>query len=233
MIRLATTMRISNVWMLEHGGERFLVDTGYPIERPLLRRWLHACGVRKKGDLSGVILTHRHSDHAGNAAWLRHTYDAPIICHEADAKILDGRVPAPKLCGHHKQMPHEWFLSAFEDRYPARVKVDEELSEGRWREVFQVIHTPGHTEGSIMLRHLPTESLFSGDVIIAGYAPLRAIERLSLAMPGFSLAVDEAHATTRAFLRRLDEIEQVGTLCAGHGPIVTEQTVAKLRKLAG
>src|SRR5581483_7199923 len=77
---LADHVRISNVWMLEEDSRRFLIDTGHPVERPTLRLELWRAGVRKKGDLAGVILTHRHSDHAGNARWLRERFQCPVIC---------------------------------------------------------------------------------------------------------------------------------------------------------
>ena len=83
-----------------------------------------------------------------------------------------------------------------------------------------------------VLEHHPTGTLFSGDVIIAGLAPFRFFERLDLAKPGFSLAVEEAHERTRAYLRGLTDEEKIKTLCAGHGPIVTKDTQQKLRKLA-
>ncbi|MEZ0228896.1 MAG: MBL fold metallo-hydrolase, partial [Planctomycetota bacterium] len=93
---LATNVRISNVWLFETGSGRFLIDTGHPVERPALLVELWRAGVRRPGDLDGVILTHRHSDHAGNAAWLRERFRCPVICHAADAPLLAGKErPAP------------------------------------------------------------------------------------------------------------------------------------------
>jgi glyoxylase-like metal-dependent hydrolase (beta-lactamase superfamily II) len=229
VIRLAATMRISNVWLLETAGGRYLVDSGFSLERPLLRRQLWQWGVRAKGDLAAVILTHRHSDHAANAAWLRRTYDAPIVCHEADARVLMGKEPAPKICGLAGQHLHERMLCYIEDHAPSHVHVDEALSEGRWRDDFRILHVPGHTDGSIMILHRPSGTLFSGDAIIAGLAPFRAFEWLDLAKPGFSTRVHESHDRTRAAISALDA--EVRTLCSGHGPIVDEQVTRKLQKL--
>ncbi len=229
MLELATRLRISNVWLLEWAGERYLFDTGHVLERPWLKRTLWAWGVRAKGDLRAVVLTHRHSDHASNAAWLRRTYDAPIVCHEADARILMGAAPPPAMCGLARQRLHENLLCRIEDRFPARVAVDEELSEGAWRDIFTIVHAPGHTEGSMMIEHRPTRTLFSGDAILAGVAPLRAFERLGLAVPGFSLEVDTCHAHVRRYLRELDR--PIERLCSGHGPLVACQTLDKLRQL--
>ena len=231
MIRLATNMLISNVWLLEYGGKRFLVDTGYSWERPQLRSRLHRWGIRSKGDLDGVILTHRHGDHAGNAAWLRATYDVPIICHDADARILCGECPAPRLVGVPRQAWYERLVCRFEDHAPVRVKVDGALSEGSWRNEWDVIDVHGHTEGSIMLHHVPTATLFSGDAILAGPAPQRLFERLTLAKPGFSLDVDSTHQLVRAYVERLQDAAPIQRLCAGHGPLIDKDTTKKLLAL--
>jgi len=230
MIRIASNMHISNVWLLDTGRERILIDTGYTLERPLLQKTLWRWGIRAKGDLAAVILTHRHSDHAANAAWLRATFDAPIVCHEDDARVLMGAAPAPKLCGVAHQHLHERLLSMIEDRLPARCQVDEALQEGRWRKNFKVFHVAGHTEGSILILHEPSATLFSGDAILAGLAPFRFIEKIALAVPGFSLDVEAVRQRTRAALA---EVGEVHALCAGHGPLVDQQAAAKIMKLRG
>jgi hydroxyacylglutathione hydrolase len=104
---LADHVRISNVWMLEEDSRRFLIDTGHPLERAALRVELWRAGVRRKGDLAGVILTHRHSDHAGNARWLRERFQCPVICHEADAAILRGDANPARLGGRKRAWLHE------------------------------------------------------------------------------------------------------------------------------
>ena len=67
-VELATGVKIANSWLFtDRHGRRFLVDTGYFTDRPVLAAELWLAGVRRKGDLEAVILTHRHSDHAANA----------------------------------------------------------------------------------------------------------------------------------------------------------------------
>jgi glyoxylase-like metal-dependent hydrolase (beta-lactamase superfamily II) len=226
-LRLGTLLTVSNVWLFEpEPGVRFLVDTGHRAERPVLALELRRAGLTR-GQVSGVILTHRHSDHAGNAAWLRETLGCPVICHDDDADILAGRRPAAKLA---RGIGPLWaqVLCRFEDRLPARVVVDETFGHGRWRTDFQVVHVPGHTDGSHLLYHEPTGVLFSGDAILAGPPPLRVIERLKLAEAAFSDDMERCHQGVRTFLR---DLPRVSTLCSGHGPAVTKQTSAKLRAL--
>ena len=227
-VRLATWMRISNVWLFEDGaGRRLLVDTGHPLERGTLRASLWAAGVRGRGDLDAVLLTHRHSDHAGNAAWLRERFGCAVVAHEADARVLRGEEPPPRLSRGVARL-HEEVLCRIEDRFPARCEVDEAIGEGPWKWGLRAVHVPGHTRGSILLLHEPTATLFSGDALLSGIPPLRLWEWPRLAVHGFSDAVEECHDRVLAFLREAPRIE---TVCAGHGPILRSGVREKLARL--
>lgn len=225
---LASQVRISNVWLLtDQMGRRFLIDTGHFTERYFLKWHLWKCGVRKKGDLTAVVLTHRHSDHAGNAAWLRKTYGAPIACHTADANILMGKAPRARMTPRTASIVPK-FLCAWEDYIPSVCKVDETFHEGQWKWGFTVIHAPGHTEGSSLLYHEPTRTLFSGDTILASHPPIRRWESLRLAMPSFSQNARRCHLHVKKFLKSLPRTE---ALCSGHGPAVCDCAHDKLLKL--
>lgn len=227
-LRLATWLRISNVWLFDSpDGQRFLVDTGHPLERGLLMASLWRAGVRGKGDLTAILLTHRHSDHAGNAAWLRARFDCPVVAHLEDARVLRGEAPPPKLARGIGRL-HEEVLCRIEDRFPALCEVDEALEAGAWKWGLRVVHVPGHTRGSILLMHEPTRTLFSGDALLCGVPPFRLWEQPRLAVPGFSDEVDTCHRNVLEFLSAAPPID---TLCAGHGPAIQEATAAKLARL--
>lgn len=225
---LARGMIVSNVWLLEHRGRRLLIDTGHPLERLALRLHLWRAGIRRRGDLQAVILTHRHSDHAGNAAWLRRTFGCAVACHAADADVLTGAQP-PARMARWPSPPVDWLLCRIEDRFPARSPVDEAFQDGAWEHGLRVVHVPGHTAGSVMLHHEPTATLFSGDALLSGIPPLRWLERPSLAKPVYSSDVARCHAATRAFLA---ELPPTRTVCAGHGPAITRGVEEKLLRLA-
>jgi glyoxylase-like metal-dependent hydrolase (beta-lactamase superfamily II) len=203
-VRLAASVRIANVWLLHDGIRTFLVDTTHPVERLTLRWSLWRAGIRSRGDLSGVLLTHRHSDHAGNARWLRDTFDAPVFCHRDDAPFLAGQAQPPALAPSAR-MIHERILTRVEDRFPSRCPIDDVWDDGEWKHGLYAVAVPGHTEGSSMLYHEPC-----------------------LAVPGFSLDADRCHAEVRRYLRQLPATD---TLCSGHGPAVREDVERKLRQL--
>jgi len=219
--------RVANAWLLTDGeGRRFLIDTGYVLERPALALSLKRAGVGR-GDLTAVLLTHRHSDHAGNAAWLRDEYRAPVICHHADAVTLQGEDARPRLAGRGYDPFHDT-LCRIEDAFPAKTPVDEVYDEGDWRWGFRVIHVGGHTRGSSLLLHQPSGTLFTGDALLSGLPVQRFHTRLMLAVAVFSEDVEACHRATLSFL---GEEPPVKALCSGHGPKVTRSLGDRLAKL--
>lgn len=219
--------RIANVWLLSDGeGRRFLVDTGHRLERQALALSLRRAGV-ERGGLTAVLLTHRHCDHAGNAAWLRRELRCPVICHAADAAPLSGQEPRPRLAGRGLGAIHD-VLCRVEDAFPARCLIDDVYGDGSWRWGFHVIPVPGHTAGSALLWHEPSGTLFTGDAILAGAPVQRLHARLSLAIPAYSEDVLACHRATLAFLA---ERRPIRTLCAGHGPRVSERLPALFDRL--
>ena len=95
-IRHLRSLLVSNVFLLDGGtGDRWLIDCGHVTERLTLLLELRSAGLGPR-DLTGVLLTHRHSDHAGNAAYLQRQGVA-VYAHEADADVLAGTAPRAML----------------------------------------------------------------------------------------------------------------------------------------
>lgn len=223
-----TAPRIANAWLLRDAeGRRFLVDSGHRLERLALARSLRRAGI-ERGGLTAVLLTHRHCDHAGNAAWVRDTFGCPVICHEREARVLSGEAHAMPLAGRGARVLED-VLCRYEDRFPARTPVDEVFGAGSFRWGFEVIAAAGHTAGSSLLLHEPSGTLFTGDALLAGAPVQRWATRLTLAIPAFSEDVDSCH---RAVLAFLDERRAIRALCAGHGPIVRHGLDERLSELA-
>jgi glyoxylase-like metal-dependent hydrolase (beta-lactamase superfamily II) len=238
-------LRIANAWLLQDAaGQKFLIDTGHALERIPLIAQLFAAGVRIPGDLTAILLTHRHSDHAGNAAFLRKRFGARVYCHENDAAPLRGQTlpqpmrrdePTARAVG--KQRIHEKLFAAYEDRAPAFCEIDGTYTEGLWRWGFHVTEVPGHTEGSVLLYHEPTRTLFTGDAILTGTPLLRffrranpknvhALRELQMADPAYSQDADASRLAVRRFLKRLPPTH---FLCPGHGVPLAEGDSAETR----
>ncbi len=222
---LARAAIVSNIWLLQDSlGRNYLIDSGFALERKALDISLWRSGIRNTGDLEAILLTHRHSDHAGNAAWLREKFDCPVLCHKNDAPYLDGRL---------KHVPLKYGVgnlfddacSYYENNHHVQMKIDEVFESHELTHGFRVIPVFGHTEGSSMLYHEETKTLFSGDAILSGPPPLRIVERFSLAIEAYCC---DAQACWQATLDFLVDHPPIVYLCTGHGPFVGIETSEKL-----
>lgn len=218
-IRHLSRLRVSNVFLLDGGrGDRWLVDTGHWAERATLLWELRRSGLGPR-DLTGVLLTHRHSDHAGNASFLRERFGVKVYAHREDARVLEGLVPRPRLKPAPGADPIARLFAHVENVLPARrVRVDRALEDGDTVAGLCVHSVPGHTDGSVFFRHERTRSLLSGDMLLAARPPLTIVQGLCLPYPAFTSDLALAHASLREFHARGFDYEN---LLAGHGrPIV-------------
>ena len=209
-------LRIANAYLIDGGpGARWLVDTGHAAERAVLLWSLHRAGLHPS-DLSGAVLTHRHSDHAGNAAFLQR-WGVKILAHRADAEVLAGRASRHRLHGDGKS---PWIARAFatiENLMPVRLEVDVALEHGEVVAGLEVHLVAGHTEGSLFLRHQQANALFSGDTLLNAVPPLTFVQRLSLPYGTFCVDREQALRGLTAFHRQGTPYE---ALMPGHGPIL-------------
>jgi glyoxylase-like metal-dependent hydrolase (beta-lactamase superfamily II) len=230
-IRHLSRLLVSNVFLLDGGsGDRWLVDTGHWSERATLLWELRRAGLRP-GDLTGVLLTHRHSDHAGNAAFLQRRYGAKIYAHRDDALVLDGTIDRPRLRPHPGATVLARCFAQIENLLPAeRVRVDHALEGGEAVAGLEVHAVPGHTDGSVFYRHDTTSSLFSGDTLLAAFPPLTLVQGMALPYPAYASDLSQAYASLRSFHERGLSYEN---LLAGHGrPILGGAREVALRLLA-
>ncbi len=206
-------MVVSNVFVIDGGaGDRFIVDTGHRLERTALLAGLRGLPFSPR-EITGVLLTHHHSDHAGNAAYLRATFGIPVLAHAADAAVLAGSAPRPRLVARSGDRLARAFAT-IENLSTTRVPVDRELSHGDTIGSLEVHHAPGHTPGSLLFRHAHSASLLSGDALLAAVPPLTIRQRMCLPHPDYAASYAQAIDSMRAFCRAGWRFEH---LLAGHG----------------
>ncbi len=195
-------------------GERpVLVDGGFGADVPALVEWLHAQGTPPER-LALLVNTHFDADHAGANHALSEAYGLPVAAHAREAAMVNARDPqacrARYLCQPVEPYRVAWALQDGDVVDTGGV---------RW----QVLHTPGHTDGHISLHAAGLGLLVTGDAVHSddlGWIDATRPE-----------ALDAAEATTR----RLAELP-VSRAWSGHGPPTEDPAVAiaeAARRLAG
>lgn len=191
-----------------------LVDTGLPGRSVALARALVDVG-RRVGEVSAILLTHRHADHTGGAAELRRRSGARTVAHAADAGSIQGS-------GTVASTPLQRLLAAVLPTAEP-VRVDEVLHGDGPLSVpgFSAVHTPGHTPGHVsFVLDRDGGVLFAGDAAAGRRAGVGRSPRLMTA---------DGQAAENS-LRRLAELEfEIAVF--GHGRAVTERAVDDFRRL--
>jgi glyoxylase-like metal-dependent hydrolase (beta-lactamase superfamily II) len=176
----------------EEAHEAIVVDPGDETSR--IQRRLTELGLK----LKQILVTHAHIDHVGGALRLKRLTGAPIYLNENDLPLLQMMESQAK-----------WLGVATPETAPP----DELLAEGQCvgleRYPAQVLHTPGHTQGSICLHFIPLKLLIAGDTLFAG-----SIGRTDLPGGNFSQIVDSLHS-------RLLVLPDETKVLPGHGPATT------------
>ena len=110
-----------------------------------------------KLSLKQIIVTHAHIDHVGGALKLKRLTGAPILMNERDLPLL-------KMM----DMQAGWLGIATPEVAAPDTSLEDGLVVGLTEIPAQVIHTPGHTEGSVCLHFAQEKLLLAGDTLFAG-----------------------------------------------------------------
>jgi glyoxylase-like metal-dependent hydrolase (beta-lactamase superfamily II) len=197
-----------------------LIDAGMVGSRRTLERQLRGMG-RSLDELQRIICTHGHPDHIGGVHELvRDRDDIEVLIHPADLAGL--QLPLRKALGHAPDGGgRRGRLIQYLTRTPANCTPIDDGALLPLLGGLRVVHTPGHTPGSICLYAERLRLLFTGDVlqVIKG--------RLTFASWFFS----HDHAGARASVERLAALD-VDTIAFSHYPPWTDDATGALRELA-
>ena len=157
---------------LDGDGQVTLVDCGMSFAPPRIVAGLAAFGKHPR-DVTRIVLTHAHADHAGGAAKIRARTGAPVAVHADDAGFARrGEIPPPDT----SRTAGRLFARFGVKRFPP-LEVGQELRDGDELDVgggLRVVHTPGHTPGHVSLLHPGSGVLVTGDCIQRARHPVVA-----------------------------------------------------------
>jgi glyoxylase-like metal-dependent hydrolase (beta-lactamase superfamily II) len=176
----------------EQSREAVVIDPGDEIQRILAILEKHQLRVK------AIVITHAHIDHIGGAAKLKAATGAPVYMNANDQPLSE-----------HLDTQASWLGMAT----PEKTNIDVNAREGEKIALgpaeFHVLHTPGHTQGSISL-WIPAENkLIAGDTLF-----LDSIGRTDL--PG-----GDYQQILRSIHDKLLPLDDTTAVIPGHGSNTT------------
>jgi hydroxyacylglutathione hydrolase len=172
--------------------EAMVIDPGDDIGEVLAVLQKHNLQVKQ------IVITHAHIDHVGGAMKLRVATGAPILINENDYALLQMLDVQAAWLGMQN---------------PGKVEIADSLAEsGKVQAgalIANVIHTPGHTEGSICLYFPKEQKLIAGDTLFAG-----SIGRTDLPGGSFDKIIRSLHG-------KLLVLPDETVVVPGHGPLTS------------
>jgi len=176
----------------ETSREAIVIDPGDDIDQILALIAKHNLQVKQ------IVITHAHIDHVGGAMKLRAATGASILLNQNDYALL-------KML----DMQAAWIGM----RSPGKVEVDDTLGQSDTVKAgsltAEVLHTPGHTEGSICLYFPAENKLIAGDTLFAG-----SIGRTDLPGGSYDKILHSLHDRVLA-------LPDETIVVPGHGPLTT------------
>lgn len=217
---------VDSIWdtkvylLLEQDGP-VVIDAATPGRAKNVWRHLALLGYQPE-QVNGIWLTHGDIDHMGSIAALKARSGAQVVVHRADAPLVDGtadrQLGRQPLSGVYQRLFNMAVRRLFRYR-PA--EVDRIVEDGDMLGEWQVVHTPGHTAGSMSFYQAERK------IIVVGDALNYKRGRLGAPPPMFTPDMALAHAS----IRKIAELD-FDVCCFGHGPPLMENAAQRVRAFA-
>ena len=202
-------------YIVTTGSSIVLVDAGMKSDGSDVFYALDQLG-RDRRDITTLLITHWHNDHAAGAAEIVEASGAKVVCTEAEAPYLRRDTAATGIAGWIADAVPEVgpfvLVKGLLGNAPMRAApTDVLVADGDVVQGFEVIATPGHTDGHAAYYYAPDDALFAGDALALVDGQLRYMAR----------RVTPDMVAARASMAKLLE-RDCALMCPGHrspGPI--------------
>jgi glyoxylase-like metal-dependent hydrolase (beta-lactamase superfamily II) len=195
------------VWLIKHGDEWILVDSGPPeAADQLVSAIARATGGRGP---NRVLLTHAHQDHSGGLTAIRLAWNSAIMCHVYEVPFVTGEIRYRDL----EPQGLSFWIGRFFMRQPSEgLPVARDLQRGEAVDEMALIHLPGHSPGQIGFLHPLDRAMICGDAV------MNLGDRLSAP---FAIATHDP-MLARGSIHRLADMD-FDHLLPSHGPPILKR----------
>jgi glyoxylase-like metal-dependent hydrolase (beta-lactamase superfamily II) len=209
-------------YLVESEKGSILIDAGYPKKENKLWKFLQKQEIGPT-DIKLIIITHGHVDHVGGLKEMKEKTGAPVLIHESEGKLLQcGKSPGVHITiGWLRKLYPPDKETAVTPVEPD-IMITDDFSLDEYGIDGKVIHTPGHTKGSITVI-VDSKHAFVGDIAMkfpilsrSSYEPLIA-EDLEQVYNSWRNIIDEGVETIYPAHGKIIGVEVLENLLNKHG----------------
>ena len=214
-------------FLIDHAGELILIDTLNHDDGRLVLEELRLMG-KKPADIRRIILTHAHPSHLKGIAALKAATGARVYSHDWEADVVAGKrkMEVPATTGVLPQKPYRVYPFqlglVFGLGKHAPCEVNGNLKDGDHVGPLTVVHTPGHTPGSLAFYWAEKRTVICGDIVSTW-------PELALGWPQITLD----NKQNRESVGKLCDLTDAEILCVGHGAPILSGANDIIRGLVG
>ncbi|MBN2028764.1 MBL fold metallo-hydrolase [bacterium] len=213
---------LNSCYIIQEKG-LIMIDGGVPKKINTFRKAISKIPIDPR-ELQLLIVTHGHFDHAGSARDIKEMTGARIVMHQADREMVEKKLPAiPPAASTWGGVLHKILkpLIPLVSSFPA-TQIDlvldvESFSLTEYGIQGQIIHTPGHTAGSVSVL------LDTGDAFVGCMAHNNLPFRLNPGLPIFAEDLEQIKTNWRLLLNR-----GAKTIYPGHGKPFSADVIRRI-----
>ena len=186
----STALASPNVYFIAKNNQAVFIDSAYG-KRDEIEAILDCWKSHGKPNIAGIILTHRHKDHIGGSIELAKVTGGKLICSTLEKNSIEQSLKGYKI---EKLVPPSGEMLTLDGI------------------TLKLIHTPGHTNGSLCVYYTEQNILFTGDTILSTG----------------STSISPEHGDMTQYIDSLQNLLKYESqiICPGHGPIITSTRFA-------